>query len=456
MKYNTILLVLILFLLQTPLFSQSDDSDDEEDEEVQSIVQEWRETILYGIDSQIIELIDTLESEREMALNNELEELFQQTGNSELREKILSFFLAIDYSEAVDLPVQVLQTYEYFNESDSRLYLASISYIADNEIATDQTRELLMNVSELEHEAVASAAIRALGTIGNESTVEHLFELFDDYDITDEIKSNIILAFGEIQTEDALFLLIDILDNPHEEAIWRRFSCTSLGMIGNPEAIDPLVEAYREGDAMLRAYAIAALGEFSEDRVIPVILQAMRDSNARVRLAASEALRREDAEEAVPMLQYKVERDPEESVRRSAIETLAQIHSSQAIEYLHEYLLDDDKPDHLREVIVRSLINNDLSDSIPIFEQLLENVWEEDESRLREVLCRYLSLEEASGLQDIFALMLDHSEFTIQIHGLRGIRRNRFSSLKPRVENFTSEEYHPMVRRTALAALEEL
>ncbi|MCP1392008.1 MAG: HEAT repeat domain-containing protein [Methanothrix harundinacea] len=61
-------------------------------------------------------------------------------------------------------------------------------------------------------------------------------------------------------------------------------------MIGDPRAVDPLIEALNDENEWVRLNAAKALGEINDPRTIKPLVEAMDDNNVDVREAVREAL----------------------------------------------------------------------------------------------------------------------------------------------------------------------
>jgi hypothetical protein len=88
--------------------------------------------------------------------------------------------------------------------------------------------------------------------------------------------------------------------------------------------------------------------------------------------------------------------------------------------------------------------------------RIMAKEWAKDRSPMLDVVCKLLSQKEYSGFEDLYKRMLGHTNFIIQIYGVRGAQKNRAASLKAEVEALSAEGRHPQLRKNALSALEDL
>ena len=121
----------------------------------------------------------------------------------------------------------------------------------------------------------------------------------------------------------------------------------ALGRIGDPNAVEPLITALREGDLFMRNSAAEALGRIGEARAVEILAAALKDGNPTIRESAAEALKKIGDPKAADALYA---RDVETLVaalkvrdfdgRRSAAKALGRIRGARAIAPLVDCLTD--------------------------------------------------------------------------------------------------------------------
>jgi len=79
---------------------------------------------------------------------------------------------------------------------------------------------------------------------------------------------------------------------------------TALGKIGDPKAVQPLVEVLQDVTSNVRHEAALALGRIGDARALPVLERALKDDNKFVLEAAEGALQmlNEEGSRAVPLM----------------------------------------------------------------------------------------------------------------------------------------------------------
>jgi HEAT repeat protein len=407
--------------------------------------------LLYGIDSEILEVVGSLQKYEETSLNPELAQVLEDTGDTQLKEEILSFFAETEFGEATDYAVQIVA--DPFDVPDS-LVTAALRYLASVE-AQDAAGDVLA-LAQQGTGAISRTAIRALGSIGGAGHVAPLLEMLHDVYAPSETRSEVILALGELGSTDAVEPLIQLVADPEEESVLRRYACDALGKIGDDRAVPVLKDAFSERDTWLRAYAVYALAQFDDPKTGELLMRALKDSFWRVRVSAAKGLADLALGESVPILTYKAERDPVMKVRVEAAKALAAIGTEDAVTNLQEIVSSERTPLSLRIEAIQALVHQDLSSHLSFIMKTIEKDWEDPDSRLVERVCHMLSQQESPKLRDPFDAMLSHPSFVIRIYGVRGIARNGFQDLRADLRALTAKGVHRSLRSTAVAALETL
>lgn len=424
---------------------------EKEGEQIQSITEERRELLLYGIDDQVVELIETLTEEKDSVLADEAYAAFKLTQNPKVRTRIFDYFSAIDFPGAREEAIAIVDS---FYEQSPQLVSASIRYLTEE--APSGLAGHLRPLIDATDQEIARMAIKGVGLSGGDADAEILLELLDDGDYPPALKPEIILALGDMKNVIAVPRLQEILDDKNENSTWRRYACASLGKIGDTAALPVIERALYDEDAMLRSYAVGALQYFSGDEIEDLLAAALKDSFWRVRVSAAQGLGEIQAREAVPILIFKAEKDPEMNVRIEAVRALGAIADAEALEALREFYQKDLTPVTLRVISAEILAEKDLPGSLELFKAVIDKHWGKDTTRILERTAQILSRTESDLLESFYSRFIDSGEMVVMIYGIRGIARNRILSLREAIEELSGEGNHRSIRKEALAALEQL
>jgi HEAT repeat protein len=399
---------------------------EENKEEIKSLKEERLETINYGIDTQVIELINTLDTEKNYDFNSDLLKLLKSTTNSRLDQSIIGLFKKSEDDSAVVYAYNQLE--EDFNlRDDTRVVY--INYISKYQ--THEISEYLLSLIDEESNAISIASIKALGLSELEDIIPTLIEYLEDNLFDTLRKPSIIESLGKLKAHEALDILTDLATDIYSDdksLRWR--AVVALGDIGSLESLPVLKSLNSDDDPNLRNYTITALKNYSSEQVTDLLIQGLKDSFWKVRINAAQSLGELKIKEAVPILIYKSENDPDiRNVRSASLRALGEIGGSKAFEFIQELYQNERSDVGLRSIAIGILAEKDLSNSLKIIEKVLATEWEKDNPLILDYTCKILSITKSLSLKDLYSKMLLYDKsLNLKLYALRGIMLNSISS----------------------------
>ncbi len=424
-----------------------------------SVTAQWRATLKYGINSEIVDLIGALKNRKDSRLNADLITTFSQTYDDTVRSAILDLFTAISYDGAE----KAVRAYLESKPQNSDLEIASIAYLSRTVThPSKETVALLESEVGDSAESISGAAIRALGTIAdNNSPGAYDFSglektLIADLagnDSTTAALGDAILTLGDLKSKNAVDPLLAIVTDTTQQATLREYAADSLGKIGDPKAIPALTDLVKDQNAYLRAYGVSALGRFNTSESADVLSAALRDSAVGVRLAALEGIARNKLTAETQAVIYKAEHDPDVHVRISAIQTLGELGSPEAWKTLHTVIEQTGASLDLRTAALDMMVKNDLSGSLNSLKNVIRTEWAATDKHMLYAVGSRLSTTKSPALTDLYALLLGHPDYIVQIYAVRGIALNDLTSLRGNVEKLRAESAPPVLKREVDQAL---
>ena len=445
---NKTLLYLVLLILISPWTAAEENT---EAGRLLSITEERRDTLKYGIESEVLELLAKLKDEKDSSLLKDIEQLYNTTVNTKIQLSCLDLFLELKDFRLIKNTLPILEDYDIHNQA---LLISAMRYVSEG-----GAKEALPFLEELlnhRNTPVVQAALTALGKLGGTSQGKLLMEKLEDEDFPSQLKPDILRTLGEMNYKDAVPMLIGILEDENEPGSWRWNACEALGRIGDKKGLAAIQRAYNSSDATLRSYTVLSMRYFKKEEVEDFLIDALRDSFWRVRVQACTSLGEIESKKALSILQYKARRDPENNVRIAAIKALGKINHPDAFVFLRGLFMDENAPLASRQEAFITLAEKDLENTISSAEEIMVKEWDVDKSRLLDTICKGLSTAKSPKLEALFSRMLGHKELTIKIYALRGIGLNGFISLKERVEELTRPGTAEVIRRHALTTLDAL
>ncbi len=426
----------------------------DEQEETRSILDDWREALLYGIDDDVVKVVEDIRKAGESALNIELAQALRDTPSDALRQGILAHFQELEDGSVESIALRLLEDYE---ELDAELVRSATTYLAA--IGSKAGAALFEELIDYDGYVVAVSAIKALGQVAENKAevaalmLEHLAD--DEYD--EKIKPDLVLALGELGDKVAVDPLIALIEDREQEKVLRMYAATALGQIGDEKAIPSLKGLYEERDALTRAYAAAALARFPSAEATALLSRGLKDSYWRVRLVSIDALADRKAVEALDILLYKARKDPARDVRKAAFRALGEIGQVRGLDLLREIYLSEGESVEMRLACLDVLADKDLGGSLGAVKEVIEKNLDKDlfQSKILEQTARKLARVSSGALEEIFGMLLRSRNLAIRVQAIRGIALNKFGGHKQIIETMVDDDPAPGVRKEALAALEK-
>lgn len=124
--------------------------------------------------------------------------------------------------------------------------------------------------------------------------------------------------------------LIKALNYEKDKTVCRD-AALALGQIGDERAVEPLIDALKEGDRLMRRTAALALGEIGDERAVETLTDALKDSDKEARQAGAEALGKIGDSRVVEPL---IEALKDKSLDEVAARALGQVGDERAVEPL--------------------------------------------------------------------------------------------------------------------------
>lgn len=432
--------------------ANSNESAESDQEEVISITEEREETLLYGIDSEIISLLETLKNEDNQEFAEFVVPIIENTKRGDVIYAIYDYFDGIEFYESRETALQSLLNYD---ELTDKLIIRLIQYLGDYD--HPDYGDLLFDLTTHEKTIIAQTAIKGIGEIGDRRFDDDLLDLYDDPDTGSAVKSMLIKTYGELQIESARDKVISILRDEDEESSLRWNAAAALGAYGTQADYDVLTQYLADGDPNLRSFVLEAILQFEDIDIAPVLIDALRDSYWKVRVTASRILGERQEERAIAILEYKVRKDPENRVKQEALRALGDIGTDETFDFLVSQFVSDKTEISLRYICLDKMVSQDANRALDSINTVVDQEWEKEESPLLEYIATVIGRNEITQGEDLYLRMLDHDKLVVKIGGIRGVGLNRFSAGEERLRSmYENPKVSNSVKRHVKDALDRL
>jgi HEAT repeat protein len=438
---------LLCFLACLPTAFAADDQS--------QAVERTRQTLLYGIDSQVLEAVQRISSTRDGRFTKELASVMADTRSADVKKAILGVFEDQGLKEGEGTARQMLDTTE---SQTADVLVAAMHYLSA--IHATGLSSLLVPLIDSADNAVSAEAIQACGKSAEPACAAALETKLRSPDFPDARRSEVILALGELKDQKAVDDLIAIAKNSDEDKIRRVYAADALGKIGDARALPVLKAMFSEGDALVRAYAASALAHFGVDDIFPMLIQGLKDDDWKVREQCAKALTGNlssaQADTALPVLQYKARYDPISQVRTAAINAIGGMGGTQGEEILATFYQGAGLPPETRETALKALTSRSLSRAIDAARAVLATEGKGVDQKPIEATARVLSEAQGAGLKDIYTTMLASPDAVVRAYAVRGIAANSFTDLTDRLKDLSKKDPSPLVQSEAEKAVSKL
>ena len=445
--FKNIILFSVFLFCSVFLFSQTNPDNEKSEKTVKEI---RTEKLLYGINSEILDLLKSLKDEKNSDFNEPLLQVLKETKNSKVKENIIDLYIDTEYFSADAEVFKIIEEKEY---SAKNVVRKSIKYLSLSK--PDKYKNDFLALLDSNDESYRSEAVKALSSTGDKQFTMKLIEHYEN-DESESVKLEILLNIGELKDPDSSEFLMKIIDDEYIDKTSRQYAIHSLGLIVDDEAFPLLMKTYEDPDPYIRSYALDAISKYKKNESEEILLQALKDDSWQIRKQAAVSASEYKNEKLVPLLIYKAVNDPAEPVRIESVKALSAIGSQQSLSFLREKASEKKAAVSLRKLALVEIIKNDLSGSYSVIEKILEDEWESPGSFMLDTACSALSETKSDKLTDLYSRMLDHPSLTVKLSGMKGIKLNKCSTLKEKVSKFTGEDVSSSVRNYAKSVVEEL
>ncbi|MBQ7881773.1 MAG: HEAT repeat domain-containing protein [Treponema sp.] len=388
------------------------------------------ETLKFGMESDILDLLDELIKNEDVRFVNEVYDLFQETKSFVVREKILSFFTNIEDPCLEDFAIIVIN-----DPYDEKLSTVNAVFRYIQTIKTKVAIPAILTLIENESEEYFNGALTTLGAIGGPEEAIYLTGFLDREDLTVAQKQQLVKVLGQIKAVETYDKLVEMAEDNEENAFIRMYSAEAIGSMGKEEAVEVLVNLYEDTDPKIREYVIRGLKNYKDNEVAEkIMLQATRDNHYKVRLEAIEAIKMNEIKSAVPYLIYRAKNDPENVVKKSAWPVIASLNTNEGNEFLVNQIKDKKIPDNTKSIVAKSLLEYNNAGSEEIIELAKETLKDDKRKPLRYALGKEFAKYKRDEYADLCVLYIANKDVATQGTGLDIYAKGRYASAESEIE----------------------
>lgn len=407
-----------------------------EKDESEEDAEKFRMTILYGIPSEISELMDDLIKNEDPRFTEEIYDVFQATKNSSIREKILKYFTKLEDPCLEDFAVELLN--DPYDETKD-VVKATFQYVST--VKTTAATPAVITLIESENEQYFNDAIVTLGDIGGAKEAVFLVEYLDRDDLSDAQRQSLMRTCGKMHAVQTWDRLVDILENDDENAFVRMYAAEAIGLMKVEKSIPVLLKHFGATDPNLRQYVIKGLVNFPEDsEAQDAIVQGIRDEHWKVRQESIKAVKEMNMTAATPYLIYRAKNDTEKVIKDESLTTLAKLNTDEGNEYLVGQIKEKKVGDATKKKVIEVLLKEGNAGETEILELAEKCVNDDKRKDLRYAIGKELAKHAKPEYAQICGLYLDSKDTTTQSLGVDIYKNCRFESVEPRLREIYEDK----------------
>jgi HEAT repeat protein len=439
---------LLLFILAGPVLSLAGD-----DQTGRSTLDDWRDTLRFGINSEIVELLPTLTENREKDLLPEVLRLFRTTNNNDVITRALRYLQTIESPEGHERAFEIIDFHQDWNDD---IIMANLEYLRETEASvSDDHRVVLEQIIRNRTVGPATGAVRLYAA--SDVSSDELIRLYREPDVHDEVRGRLLIELGDRGNPDVFDFVQEIIQEDEEATTTlQRYALDTLGKLGDERALPTIIRQFSSNDAMTRAYATSAVAQFDTPEAREALEGALRDEFWRVRVSALQAIGERGMTESVPAVVYKLRRDPERRVRLEAVKTLSLLDDGEGWSEMERLVRESSAGIDIRSAIIEQLLTHRGRQSGETIEALIDEEWDKENSRILDTIGRVISRAADSHDRNVIERLLNHPNFIIRIYAIRAIGNNGISSLGESLAEYSGEGTNRALRSAALRAMEQL
>lgn len=418
----------------------------EEKDEIAEL-QKRRDTLTYGLESEITSLLDTLIKEEDSTLSDEIYKVFQTSKNVNVKDKIITYYTTNKDARLSEFAVQVIS--DPYDEEKSTINLL-IKYCGALKITA--VAPYLTDILDNEQEDYYDAALSALGECGGPDEALFLADFLNNDTLTTARKQNLMKALGAIHAVETWDKLVEIIEDEDQNTYVRMYAAEAIGVMEKKESIPVLIRLFQDKDSNIRTYAVKGLSYFNTEEVEQFMIEALRDNYYKVRLEAVKAAGKWNFKSCMPSLIYRAKNDSESTVKYECYATLGMLDEQEAFDFLIEVLQDEKKGDAARSKAAEVLLKEGNDAAIQLVVDLAQACLEDDKKKtLRYNIGKELAKYEKASFKTICKGYLESKDTSTQGIGIDIFNKNGFTDLAPQVQTIADNQKSGLKTKAKLA-----
>ena len=436
------------------VFASESSDKSSSDEKTESEIQKRQDTLMYGMESDIISLLSTLISEKDDMFSDKIFEIFNSTRNIAIKESIVKYFLEFKDNRLKDYCVEVLM--DPYEEKSSFVTII-LQYVSTLEIK--EASPFVLQILQSDSEEFFDTALNAIGKIGGVEEAKYLVECMDDEDLPLARRQALMRALGQLKVVETYDELVEIAEDEDENTYVRTYALESASSMGNDSIIPVLLDLFNHTEPRLRVAVVQGLSNFIETSADAeaVILDAFKDNHASVRMKASEIAKEKKLTKAMPYLIYRAKNDSDKKIVYECFNAIANINNSESVEFLNTVITNKKMNETTRAKAVDAVLQYKVTGCYDsVIKVAFETLKDDKQKNLRYAIGKGIAKYELPSFESVCLEYLNHKDVATQGTGLDIFAKNKYPSLMDTVKTISENDKAGVNKNKAKLVLEKI
>lgn len=409
--------------------SQEESQESEREKEVN--------TLNYGLDTEIITMLDEFMANKTFYYLDELEGILERTRSVALREKIIAYFTAAEDGRIEDYALEIIE-----DPFDTRNSTVDLLFKYVSKLKIEDAGPFARKLLEDEYMEYFDGALEAIAEVGTAEDAQFLAEFINREDLSVAQQQSVMKALGRLKAVETWDALVEIAQNEDKNTFVRMYAAEAIGAMGKSESVEVLAYLFESTDPNLRASVIKGVANFpSDDTARALIIEGIKDSHYKVRLESIAAVKTLSIKDAAAHIVFRAKNDPETAVKYACYEALGILGDQEGISYLQELIKEKYVGDSIKVKASEALLAYGSSSATEsVIALARESLADKKKLHLRYALGKLFASSENSAFADICREYLASTDVATVGTGLDIYERNRFSSVRQAVEDIANAE----------------
>ncbi len=203
------------------------------------------------------------------------------------REAVKLLAGATDDPDALRILIRLL------NSKDARIRRLAYNAILKLKVSQDKLDDSIIEALKAKEWLIRKNSAKIVGKIGDDKTIDPLFELLNDPKSGVRGAATDALAnYIKFNDSKNITKIIELAKNALEKSDWkvRRSAVNILIKIGADYAVEALIKCLNDKDVYVKSWAAKSLGKMREIKNLEPLTNLIKDNDSKIRLSAIHAL----------------------------------------------------------------------------------------------------------------------------------------------------------------------